>query len=83
MMFFICDSGGIAAFSAFDRLILRLSIGLDCWIKSLRAAYRLHVAPLTDHLPTRWLARALNGRRVSGACCNGELGTPAVRSLVG
>lgn len=73
----------IFEFSGIDRIITRLFSFMSCWIASMRAAYRLHIAPNISFFRTRWLAHALNGRCVGGVVCNGELGSPAVRSLVG
>ncbi|GLS86677.1 hypothetical protein GCM10010873_16510 [Cypionkella aquatica] len=77
MKFFIFD------FSPIDRMIIRLFSFLSSWIASMRAAYRLRIAPNVGYLRARWLAHALNGRRVGGVACDGELGAPAVASLVG
>lgn len=66
-----------------ERLLFRLFEFLSSWIVSMRAAYRLRVAPNFGYSRARWLAHAMNGRRVGDVACDGELGFPAVCSLVG
>lgn len=63
--------------------ILHLFSFISAWIASVRATYRLRIAPNFGGKIALWLAHALNGRRVAGASCAGELGKPAVTALAG
>lgn len=77
MRFFIFD------FCGAERLLFRLFEFLSSWIVSMRAAYRLRVSPDFGSSRVQWLAHALNGRRVGGVACHGDLVGPACRALVG
>ena len=77
MKFFIFE------FHDFEGMIIRLFSFLASWIASMRMAFRLRIAPNIGYFRAQWLAHALNGRRVGGVACNGELGAPAVASLAG
>lgn len=63
--------------------IIRFLSLLTAFVSSLRQAVRLQIERPKLRVAATWSAHALNERHLGGVSCNGELGSPAVASLVG
>jgi hypothetical protein len=66
-----------------EMAIIRVLALLRAFVSSLRQAVRLQIERPKLRVDATWSAHALNERHLGGASCNGELGSPAVASLVG